>query len=1080
MAATYVDFFVQLAKALGGVAALLVAIAIVVIVFKKILNMLPSLLAKAVVLLLKLGVVATMIWFLLEPDAFGFSAELFDDLSVERMQEVLADLNLGSAAPWLAFAAVAKLLGIFAGVIRWRILLRGQGVHIPFWYLTKCWFWGRAVGLFLPGTLGLDGYRLVESSRYTGEAIKCTTVIAVEKLTGIIALFGLVFLTLPLGFSLFGDAINVTVLGIVLGVLAVFIGVSIILLIQPRVIQILAAVVPLPGKIKNVINNLGLSVTAYGSNRASLFVALFFGLCVHLGMVFMYVGTLKAIAGASANIVDVVFAAPLIIVGSVFAPTVSGMGVREVVMTTALGGTYGANESFLIGHLGLWFGEIVPFLLSLPLLLFTTRPNRDDLMDDIETVRAEAAKKDRSVHLADWEVDEYRNRVFGTIICGLFGGLFAGGIIGLAEAGYLWNNFSEGYAEAGSFWWGPAAYGLIFACVGIGISGGLLFLYLLFNKFARGIYTYALATAGSLAAGALVIGMFRYGRDFLGEAAMGSQDYLRVAMFAAGIGLVGLVGSFLVAQITGLLFRRSGYAMLIPGIATYLLCVVGGFVASQQLQPPPSTPDFAAPRPAEGPNVFLVAIDTLRADYLQLFNPEAEAETPKLAEFAQDGIVYTRAFSQASWTKASFGTIFSGMYPECHTSTSKISSLPDGVDTVAEVLRDGGYYTQGYSNNPNIASVFGYDQGHVEYVDLKPDYLFGATKSASDLSMYNVLRAIRGQLVKRLPNVITTPSSITAFRQTVELPPVEIPFHVWKPKIKVTDFYQPANVVTDTALSWLDSGRVPEGTPTYLFTHYMDPHDPFMAPDSYAGGYARVALGTDIDPEVYREPMREAYINEIEYLDTELGRFFDGLKERGLYEDALIILTADHGEEFCDHGGWWHGLTLYDEQIHIPMIVKLPGNANSGRRNINMARNLDLAPTILQFAGLEPSPLMQGQPLFDENLRDTNASIDYSYAENDFEGIVLQAVRDKNDFKLIEANEGNKRNLAPIELYELREDPGEQNNLASDPQFSTIEENLLNVIDQYLQICEEGTVEPSADTSDAEELQEQLESLGYL
>lgn len=1079
MSPQYVDFFIQLGKALGGLAVVLVGLVLAVVILRRLVGLLPGKVQIAVWLVMKLGFVAALFWFIFEPGAFGFRADLFGNITPQKLWGEVKQLDLKFAMPWLFFAAMAKLLGILAGIIRWRVLLRGQGIHIPFWYLAKCWFWGRAVGLFLPGTLGLDGYRLVESSRYTGEVIKCTTVVAVEKLTGFIALFTLVFLTLPLGFRLFGDRINVALLGVVLAVLAVFILISLLLLLQPRVIQVLAAVLPLPGRIKRTVNNLGAAVTAYGTNKSALFTALFFGLCVHLGMVFMYFGTATAVQAAGTGILEILFASPLIIVGQVFAPTVSGAGVRELVMTTVLGPVAGTEKAFLFGHLGLWFGEVVPFMVSLPLLLFTSRPNREDLMDDMEAVRKKSAKHhDRNLHLRHDEIVEYRRRVFGTLLCGFFGGLFAGSIVGLGEAGYLWQN-TGGYDEAGSFFWGAIVYGLIFAAVGTGVSAVLLFLYLLFNRFAKGIYTYALSFGGALGAGALIIGMFRYGRDFLGEAAMGQQDYLRVLMFAAGVALIGMVAIYIIAMIVGIVFRRNGYVMLLAGVASYALAIGGGYVASQRLHPEPVAPAFTPAQQAAGPNIFLIAIDTLRADYLKNFKPDGPADTPNIDAFAKDAITYARGFSQASWTKASFGTIFSGLYPECHTATGKASSLPEDVETVAELLRAGGYYTQGYSNNPNIASVFGYDQGFVEYVDLKPSYLFGATKSASDLSMYNVVRRVRGLFIGRTPDFIRTPDRFTLFRQDFDLPDATIPVHVWKPKINVTEYYQPAPVVTDTTLAWLDSSA-PKESPFFLFSHYMDPHDPFMAPETPAGGYARNALGNDLDPEVYRDPMVKAYIDEIEYMDEHLGRFLNGLKERGLYDEALIIFTADHGEEFCDHGGWWHGLTLYDEQIHVPMMIKLPANQHAGKRNIYMARNLDLAPTMLQVAGLPKGGMMQGQSLFDEGMREANSTIGFSYAENNFEGIVLQAVRDKNDVKIITANEGNKRGLAPVELYEAAKDPGERTNQAGKPEFSAIEAQLLDTVDSYLNICDEGAVEPSAPAEASPEMQEQLESLGYL
>ena len=174
---------------------------------------------KIVSIAIKIAFVVAAFVLIFRPETFGFPEDQFQNVSIGSLGDTLSELGFGHAVFWFSFAAVVKLAGIFCGVLRWHFLLKGQGIALPFWYLTKCWFMGRAVGLFLPGTVGLDGYRLVESAAYTGEVIKCTTVVAVEKLIGFVALGLLVFITLPLGARLFD--FNLVVLLAVLGVLLV-------------------------------------------------------------------------------------------------------------------------------------------------------------------------------------------------------------------------------------------------------------------------------------------------------------------------------------------------------------------------------------------------------------------------------------------------------------------------------------------------------------------------------------------------------------------------------------------------------------------------------------------------------------------------------------------------------------------------------------------------------------------------------------------------------------------------------------------------------------------------------------------
>jgi arylsulfatase A-like enzyme len=1009
--------------------------------------------ARVISYLVKLAIIVAAFTFIFKPELFGLPG-LFNNMTPadawQKLQSTFQE-NASSTVFWLVFACCVKLLGILAGVLRWKILLRGQGLKMPFFYMAYLWFMGRAIGLFLPGTLGLDGYRLVESARYTREWVKCTSVVVIEKLIGIIALTFLVAVTFPFGAQALGHYIDVNfaLFAVICSILGTAVAVCFIVLLNPRIIQVLLAVLPVPGAIRNLLNKIGVAATAYSGSRWALVLAVVFGLCVHLGTCFMYFGCMMAMRATGMDIRDIFFVAPLIIYGSVVTPTVSGLGVRELVGTVLMGPQAGDATALLVFHLGLWAGEVIPFALSVPLLLFGGRPSREELEEELAELKAHAGVPDVDLHLSDYEIRQYRSKVFGSLFAGILAGLFAGGIIGLAEAGYL-QQTQPGLTDMQLFPWGAGVYGVIFAGVALGITGGLLFFYLIFDRFPKGIWTYALAFGGTLGAGAFIIGFWRFYRDILKQTAPTQDQILQVVASAAGIALVGLVVAWVLSFLVARILRVRGVGLIIAGLATYALTIGAGFALANQFQPESKSASFAPDKQAQGPNIFLIAVDTLRADYLKPFNPGAETETPNLQDFSRDAILYAKAFSQASWTKASFGTIFTGMYPECHTATTKTAALPPDAQTVAELLRDGGYYTQGWSNNPNLTSLFGYDQGFVDYVDLKPDYYFGARESSARLSLYEVLRRVR-QIVDQ---------------------------KILRRKMVVTEFYQPAPVVKDTVLEWLDE-EAPENAPFFAFTHFMDPHDPFMDPDSPQGGYARVRMGTDIDPEIYREPMQQAYRREIELLDRELGAFFNGLKERGLYDNSIIILTADHGEEFCEHGGWWHGLTLYQEQTHIPMLIKLPNNVRGGTRNNFMARNLDLAPTILQYAGMPPGEMMQGQSLLDPNNNDTNGIIKYVYAENDFEGIVLQSVQTENA-KVITANEENKRGLEPVEFYDLMQDPGEQENRTGDPGYAALEEDLLKQRDQFLNICEEGAIDPATASEASPELNEQLEALGYL
>jgi len=1000
---------------------------------------------------IKLCIVVGLFVMIFHPETFGF-AGLFGDVAPLDVWNALREASTTGTAAfffWMACATGVKLLGITSGIIRWRLLLAGQGIKIPFLYLTYQWFMGRAIGLVLPGTIGLDGFRLIESSRYTREVVKCTTVIAVEKLTGIIALSFLVFATFPLGFKYL--QFNTILLVAIMAVLLAGVVSSLLLLLNPRVIQVLAAVMPVPAFARGLVNKLGRAATAYGNAKGTLIAALFFGLLVHLGTCSKYFFTFMAIRATNVSAADIFFVSPLMITAGILTFTISGLGVREIAFGLVLGGTAGHAVAILGGHLGLWAGEIIPFALSVPLLIFGGRPSRKTIEEDREYVEESLAdtRSELKPLLSREETTRYRKEVASMLCCGVLMGLFAGALIAFLESFWIGWRLQE-LGEWGLLPWGVVAYSVIFAGVGLATSAGLLFLSLLFDRFPSWPVTAGLTYALTFASGAVIIGVFRFQRDILAGHAMTSRHYGMVACLACGAAVLLGVLVFLKSAVFRRYLRMNmpffgaaclvGWAVLVGaawGLALYLTPTRESNVFKRQVQ-------------ATGPNIILCAIDALRADYLRVYTPDAATVTPNLDAFTKDALIFRQAFSQASWTKPSFATMFTGLYPEAHGATSKTAALSPTVETLAGLLQQGGYYAKGFSNNPNVTKTFGMDRGFTDYVDLKPNPLFYATASSENLSLYGLMRKVF----------------------------MVVEGKVRGGKLRVTDFYQPAETVSATALEWLDSGDVPDNNPFYLYLHYMETHDPFMDHGNPGVGYARARMENP-DPERWLEPMRNAYISEIEYLDQHLGALFEGLKARGLYDTTAIVFVADHGEEFFDHKGWWHGQTLYEELLRVPLLIKLPQSVQGGTANENMARLIDLAPTMLHLAGLPAGSAMSGRPLCDASGAFTNADIAYSYAHNDFEGNLQQGVRSR-DRALIQANEDNPRGVAPVELYDMVTDPAQQRNLAKLPERQDELTKLKEIINDFIRLIHENAPEPGATVEIDPNLQQQLEALGYL
>jgi arylsulfatase A-like enzyme len=222
-----------------------------------------------------------------------------------------------------------------------------------------------------------------------------------------------------------------------------------------------------------------------------------------------------------------------------------------------------------------------------------------------------------------------------------------------------------------------------------------------------------------------------------------------------------------------------------------------------------------------------------------------------------------------------------------------------------------------------------------------------------------------------------------------------------------------------------------------MLAAYMDPHDPYY-PHPYDGtAYARAAHQKPAPEEAPK--LSQLYDGEITYWDESFGQLMAALKERGLYDAMTIVVTSDHGEEFFDHGGYWHGTTLYDEALHVPLFVKLPKSELRGTVVRHMVQSIDIMPTLLKLVGVPVPQGVQGQDMFDPH--------DNVFAEESHEGNILRALRMQragSTLKLIEANAGNPRGLSPRELYQVDQDPLEQVNLVDErPQLLQLSQQAL-------------------------------------
>lgn len=313
------------------------------------------------------------------------------------------------------------------------------------------------------------------------------------------------------------------------------------------------------------------------------------------------------------------------------------------------------------------------------------------------------------------------------------------------------------------------------------------------------------------------------------------------------------------------------------------------------------------------PSLVLVVIDTLRADHVGAYGYQRPT-TPRLDELAARGARFTAAHAATSWTLPSVVSMLTGTYPAEHGVDVADATLNEKRATIATVLHAAGYETAAFSAN---------------------------------VAFLTDAQGI-GRGFDRFENV---------------LPAGEDPFNAGAG----------ADRVTDAALAWL-AARGTARAPYFLYVHYFDPHGPYYPPQEYAA-----RLGVAADEPMYVDPSRTTYAmlgtvpgehdlatlralydGEIAFTDAEVGRLVDGLR-RGSTDGPIVVVTADHGEEFGDHGGMQHGRTLFEEVLHVPLVVA--GGSAPGLVVDTPVSLVSLAATFAEYAGVVPAPSFVGSSL---------------------------------------------------------------------------------------------------------------------
>lgn len=304
-----------------------------------------------------------------------------------------------------------------------------------------------------------------------------------------------------------------------------------------------------------------------------------------------------------------------------------------------------------------------------------------------------------------------------------------------------------------------------------------------------------------------------------------------------------------------------------------LSCMI--FVGIGCGRPLPDPEDVAEAPPEESsdqpkpPNIVLISLDTTRADRMSLYGYERDT-TPYLKSLAASSVVFEKAYAPMGVTGPSHATMFTGLYPVGHGVVKNGLRLGADHETLAEELYEVGYQTAAVTASFVLDRKFGLNQGFGFYDDdIQPNEGF-------------------------------------------------IKLQQWEGFAVEKGFDRRGEYVMQRAMRWLTQDRR-EADPFFLFLHLFDPHAPYLAREEIVR-----SLDPEIDSRKGVDQLISVYDAEILLVDTLIGQFMDQIERLGLSENTILIVTADHGEGLMDHGYLLHGLGVYEEEVHVPLLFHYP------------------------------------------------------------------------------------------------------------------------------------------------------------
>ena len=508
--------------------------------------------------------------------------------------------------------------------------------------------------------------------------------------------------------------------------------------------------------------------------------------------------------------------------------------------------------------------------------------------------------------------------------------------------------------------------------------------------------------------------------------------------------------------------RKVNYKLLSSFILPVLMIIMPWILLSLNYQANILRNPVVKPLPAQNrPNVIFIVLDALRADHVGICGSELNV-TPNIDRYAQNGSLFLNTLSNSSWTKQSVASYLTGRYPGMNAVEKFTDFMPDDLITLAEVLKEAGYYTKGISTNINVSPEYNYDQGFDHFL-----YIPG-----------------HGRKQLLFPTRFLTDKIPLLEEKSYQLGLIDS-----------NVLYGNAHSLNDAAIPWLEKNADQQ---YFLYLHYMEPHFPYYPRIPGLSRNSELTLKDLRTLRDLRDPnfpaklrpeavqtLKNRYADEIADADRKIGTLFEYFDQKAIWDNSIVILTSDHGEEFFEHGMGDHGNSMFQEVLQVPLLVFLPG-VNTPETIGVPVELIALAPTIYDYLGVGADGPFSGNsllPVLESGADSQLPGANLYYGE-------VRPFRDSNpyeriyalkpgDYKLIKYLTRTENPLETVQLFNLKNDPGETVELSA--EFPEITEKLSLIVDSLRVYCQDNSVDPMEidERNLTREQLDRLRALGY-